>query len=224
MIPVQEKRYAWRFVLMSIAILLIAGAPRAQTGPLLPSVDLRRDVRLDSEVWPADFNGDGITDLVASRTPTPSNPGGLHVVLGRGDGTFGTPIVTNVAGRAIQVAEGEVAVAGIHLYLRSAGEDEIAASVAVEIAGDGPLDKRAIGRGDVNLAVMREVANDHLERAIPGHVPHRRLEGPVAIALQHIHESVGVHPELIPGGVTATTRSSVPLPSRSWRLQRRSTS
>jgi len=29
----------------------------------------------------------------------------LHVVLGRGDGTFGTPIVTNVAGRAIQVGD-----------------------------------------------------------------------------------------------------------------------
>jgi len=29
----------------------------------------------------------------------------LHVVLGRGDGTFGTPIVTNVTGRAIQVGD-----------------------------------------------------------------------------------------------------------------------
>ena len=35
---------------------------------------------------------------------------------------------------------------------------------------------------------MREVADHHLERAIPGIVPHRRLEGPVAIALQYIHE------------------------------------
>ena len=106
MIPVHgKKRYAWRLIFMSIAVVLGAGAPRAQTGPLLPSVDLRRDVRLDSEVWPADFNGDGITDLVASRTPTPSSPGGLHVVLGRGDGTFGAPIVTNVAGRAIEVGD-----------------------------------------------------------------------------------------------------------------------
>jgi VCBS repeat protein/K319-like protein len=100
-----RKRFAWRLILMSITVVLSARLPRAQIGPLLPSVDLRRDVRLDSEVWPADFNGDGITDLVASRTATPNNPAGLHVVLGRGDGTFGTPIVTNVSGRAIQVGD-----------------------------------------------------------------------------------------------------------------------
>src|SRR6185436_14106002 len=99
------KRSTTVFILVSITVVLCGGAPRAQTGSLLPSVDLRRDVRLNSEVWPADFNGDGITDLVASRTPTPSSPGGLHVVLGRGDGTFGAPIVTNVAGRAIQVGD-----------------------------------------------------------------------------------------------------------------------
>ena len=106
MIPVHDKkRYAWLFILMSITVVLSGMAPRAQTGRPLPSVDLRRDVRLDSQVWPADFNGDGITDLVASRTATTSNPGGVHVVLGRGDGTFGTPIVTNVTGRAIEVGD-----------------------------------------------------------------------------------------------------------------------
>jgi regulation of enolase protein 1 (concanavalin A-like superfamily) len=106
MIPVHDKkRYAWRFLLMSITVVLGGGAPRAQTGPLLPSVDLRRDVRLNSEVWPADFNGDGITDLVASRAATTSTPGAMHVVLGRGDGTFGTPIVTSVTGRVIEVGD-----------------------------------------------------------------------------------------------------------------------
>ena len=75
MIPGYDKqRYAWRFILMAITVGLSGGAPRAQTGPLLPSVDLRRDVRLSSEVWPADFNGDGITDIVASRTATASAP------------------------------------------------------------------------------------------------------------------------------------------------------
>src|SRR4051794_39546326 len=106
MLPVYErKRFARRFILISMTVVLGGGSPRAQTGPLLPSVDLRRDVRLNSQVWPADFNGDGITDLVASRTATTTNPGGLHVVLGRGDGTFGTPIVTNAAGRAIEVGD-----------------------------------------------------------------------------------------------------------------------
>src|SRR4030095_3979553 len=100
MTPVHDKkRYAWRLILMSITVGLSGSLPQAQVGPLLPSVDLRRDVRLNSEVWPAEFNGDGITDLVASRAATTSTPGAVHVVLGRGDGTFGTPIVTNITGR-----------------------------------------------------------------------------------------------------------------------------
>src|ERR671919_350510 len=104
MIPVHDKkRYASPFILMSITVVLCGVDPQAQTEPLVPSVDLRRDVRLNSQVWPADFNGDGITDLVASRTATTSSPGGVHVVLGRGDGTFGTAVVTNVTGRVIAV-------------------------------------------------------------------------------------------------------------------------
>src|SRR5262245_25522455 len=106
MTPVHDqKRYVWRVIVMLITVGLSGGTPRAQVGPLLPSVDLRRDVRLNSEVWPGDFNGDGITDLVASRTATTSSPGGLHVVLGRGDGTFETPVITNVTGRVIQVGD-----------------------------------------------------------------------------------------------------------------------
>jgi hypothetical protein len=105
MIPIRgKKRYAC-LLLASITAVLSTANPRAQSAPLLPSVDLRRDVRLDSEVWPADFNGDGLTDLIASRRGTTSTRPALHVVLGRGDGTFGAPLVTLVNGRVIAVAD-----------------------------------------------------------------------------------------------------------------------
>jgi regulation of enolase protein 1 (concanavalin A-like superfamily) len=99
-----NERYA-RLLFASITVVLTAMQPRAQSGPLLPAVDLRRDLRLSNQVWPGNFNGDGVTDLVASRTPSPGVPGVIHVVIGRGDGTFGAPIATSFSGRAIQVAD-----------------------------------------------------------------------------------------------------------------------
>src|SRR5262245_28229147 len=99
-----KKRYAC-LLLASITVGLSGVRAHAQTAPLLPAVDLRRDTRLDSEVWPADFNGDGRTDLIASRTGSASTPPALLVEIGHGDGTFGAPIVTLVAGRAIAVAD-----------------------------------------------------------------------------------------------------------------------
>ena len=145
------KRSTTVFILMSITVVLSGGAPRAQTGPLLPSVDLRRDVRLNSQVWPADFNGDGITDLVASRTATTTSPGGLHVVPGRGDGTFGTPIVTNVTGRAIEVGDFN-------------GDQRVDVVLAAATNGVSILP----GNGDGTFGAARQVDSDFGAFAITG--------------------------------------------------------
>jgi hypothetical protein len=94
-----------RIALALIGMAGLAVSATAQTAQPLPSVDLRR-TDLGWDVWPGDFNGDGITDLVASVTPPiAGQPSQLQVVLGRGNGTFSLPIVTNFTGRAIQVAD-----------------------------------------------------------------------------------------------------------------------
>jgi hypothetical protein len=105
MMSIQGKKRYGCLLLALITVGLSGVRPHAQTAPLLPAVDLRRDTRLDSNVWPADFNGDGVTDLIASRAATASTPAALRVVLGRGDGTFGDAILTNVAGRVIEVGD-----------------------------------------------------------------------------------------------------------------------
>jgi hypothetical protein len=98
-----RKRY-FSFLFATITLGLTAANPGAQTATLLPSVDLRRHITLDSDIWPADFNGDGITDLIASRHPTaPGGTAAMQVVIGRGDGTFGTPIAAAFAGRVLGV-------------------------------------------------------------------------------------------------------------------------
>ncbi|MCU1302954.1 MAG: hypothetical protein JWQ87_3238 [Candidatus Sulfotelmatobacter sp.] len=43
----------------------------------------------------ADFNGDGVPDIVVANSGNSTNPGGIIVLLNRGDGTFGPPILTS---------------------------------------------------------------------------------------------------------------------------------
>jgi hypothetical protein len=59
----------------------------AQSAPPRPNVSITKYPTLVSNIWPADFNRDGRTDIVAGRTV--DNDGQLIVRLGLGNGTFG---------------------------------------------------------------------------------------------------------------------------------------
>jgi FG-GAP-like repeat len=143
-----HKRYVYLAVVALFTVMLSDPAPLAQSAPLLPSVDLRRDLRLHSEVWPGDFNGDGITDLVASQSSA-----GMHVVLGRGDGSFGNPIANPFVGRVIQVADFN-------------GDRR----VDVVVAGDPPANGVAIlpSNGNGTFAAPRQVETEFGSFAITG--------------------------------------------------------
>src|SRR5688572_24693839 len=99
---VQPDRNHYVLSVLALITVVVGGGPLDAQTELLPAVDLRRNLPLSADVWPGDFNGDGVTDLVASTGPSPhATPTGLQVVLGNGDGTFGLPILTNYAGRAM---------------------------------------------------------------------------------------------------------------------------
>jgi len=53
---------------------------------------------LPGQVWPGDFNRDGITDLAGGETQ-------VLVALGNGDGTFKTPLPVNGAEMVRAVAD-----------------------------------------------------------------------------------------------------------------------
>jgi hypothetical protein len=78
----------------------------AQSQVLRPQVRLEQHADLAREVWPADFNGDGITDLVAGTGFVGASD--IVAQLGHGDATFGAPYVIG-AGPFSPVGVGAVA-------------------------------------------------------------------------------------------------------------------
>ena len=75
--------------------------------PLVPTVSISWNPTLAFNVWPADFNRDGRTDLVAGVDA----PGGpfqsvdLVVAIGRGDGTFMPPTSLGLAAYPLTVSD-----------------------------------------------------------------------------------------------------------------------
>src|SRR6187399_811232 len=80
-------------LILSAGGLVTLPALMAQSEPPRPHAVLTKLPSLAFEVWPADFNEDGITDLVAGRVS-----GDIVVRIGLGDGTFASeqPIAAGV--------------------------------------------------------------------------------------------------------------------------------
>ena len=70
------------------------------------TVNVIRNASLWQDVWPADFNGDGITDLAGSEKPTwMGGSGRALVVIGNGSAGFSAPIVTSFVGHVLAAAD-----------------------------------------------------------------------------------------------------------------------
>jgi hypothetical protein len=97
---------------VTLATMVIAPAARhtivAQTSAA-PAVRVLRDSRLHQQVWPADLNRDGITDLISSADtsfgPDGAVGGNLQIAIGKGDGTFNTPVETSFQGNVLGAAD-----------------------------------------------------------------------------------------------------------------------
>jgi regulation of enolase protein 1 (concanavalin A-like superfamily) len=94
-------------ITLFVSIAVIAGDPvgRAQ-GTSPATIKIVRNASLWQDVWPGDFNGDGITDLAGSDRPVwNGGTGRVLVVIGNGAGGFGAPIVTGFTGHVLTTAD-----------------------------------------------------------------------------------------------------------------------
>src|SRR5688572_16437795 len=100
MTTIRLRRFASVWLIALLSITAEIGPPAAAQAPLLPYATLRTVPQLHGEVWPADFNEDGITDL-ASGADDFSDPGiedPIRISLGNGDGTFRAPVMSPTIG------------------------------------------------------------------------------------------------------------------------------
>ena len=93
-------------VMSALAMSVASGRLRAQSSSP-PTVNVTRLTTLNQNVWPGDFNGDGITDLVASDTDTDSfGNATIKILLGNGNGTFSPALVrTEFHGKVLGVGD-----------------------------------------------------------------------------------------------------------------------
>ena len=139
-----------------VALLLITaevGQPATAQVPLLPSASLRVLPQTHGQVWPADFNRDGITDL-ASGADDIVNEGEefVQISLGNGDGTFRAPIVSTTIGMVRAVGDlnrdgfADVVAAHPEGFDRAGGQRR--RNVAGAAPGDGGSRVRRLRPGD----------------------------------------------------------------------------
>jgi hypothetical protein len=106
MIRLCSSRRAFAAALfLTVATLLSPLEPSmAEAQTPLPNFSVTRDPTFFYGAWPADFNRDGRTDLIAGTWaggPGAFNPANLVVAIGRGDGTFRTPRALNIVARPV---------------------------------------------------------------------------------------------------------------------------
>ncbi|MGH9310352.1 MAG: FG-GAP-like repeat-containing protein [Vicinamibacterales bacterium] len=101
------RRFAFLGVIGLLSITIEVSPPLTAQAPLLPFATVRTLPQMFGEVWPGDFNEDGITDLASGGDDIldPNYGAFIRVALGNGDGTFRTPLLTDTDGGVRAVAD-----------------------------------------------------------------------------------------------------------------------
>ena len=121
----------WHLMFLVVATTTLLRAPMAaQIEPERPRVALTQ-MSFSDELWPADFNEDGVTDIVSSRSTT-----GISIRIGLGDGTFTPP--TTIHGSGTPVGVGDLNKDGfIDVLAREPAANNTSVSLLLAGNGDG---------------------------------------------------------------------------------------
>jgi hypothetical protein len=144
--------------LMVHGIVALTSASVYAQVPPRPTVSVRQLRDLQQGVWPADFNRDGRTDLIAGQMNSAGGLGRVVVRLGAGDGTFGPVIATSViSGRPHGTGD----------FNRDSRQDAVIEEGTGNIVilpgnGDGTFGApRTVGhRGDIQFVMSSDLSGD----------------------------------------------------------------
>ena len=182
MMHTRSRRVTHVWLVSVLLITVEVGPPVAAQAPILPYATLRVVPQTTGEVWPGDFNKDGITDLASGGDEGDAFPTNefVQIALGNGDGTFRAPIVSATGG-----------------MVRAVGD----------MNRDGALDVVAVGGRPDGVARQRQrdiAAIPHRDGpvAIPGH----RTGGRLQRRRPPRHRRTAVHRRLVPSGHLPGTR------------------
>jgi regulation of enolase protein 1 (concanavalin A-like superfamily) len=107
MTTIRSRRFAYVWLIALLSITVEVGPPAVAQAPLLPYATLRVVPDTHGQVWPADFNEDGITDLASGADDfidlDSEEP--IRIALGNGDGTFRPPVISQTIGGVRAVAD-----------------------------------------------------------------------------------------------------------------------
>ena len=98
-------RYSTHRLLGVCGIVLMTSVPVGAQTPPRTTVQVHQLPDLRDGVCPADFNGDGRTDLIAGERDPAAAEGRVVVRLGNGNGTFGAAIVSGVRGKPLATGD-----------------------------------------------------------------------------------------------------------------------
>jgi len=101
-VPVMTPGACRKSVLLCLCVSITAGLndQRLHAVGSTPAFRVGANTDMTRAVWPADFNGDGITDLAST-----ASDGVVQASLGRGDGTFFPPIRSAARGRVLATGD-----------------------------------------------------------------------------------------------------------------------
>lgn len=151
--------FGWgmRALVMAVVLAVASAAPAAEPiafAPLTPiALDVGEDLRPQA-VALADVSGDGITDMVAVGNLDDV----IHVLLGRGDGTFADPVDYDIEGSPTAVAIADVA--------SSFGSDaagDVDGKVDIIVADEDGFAEILLGRGDGTFDPPEQDLSDALD-------------------------------------------------------------
>jgi hypothetical protein len=143
----------------SISVLLNKGNGTFNAPKLITGVETLNAA--DNQLTFADFNGDGKLDIAVAANPTPQDTQAVYVLLGNGNGTFGSPITTATGYFQTTLVAGDFNGDGKQDLFVNTSNWGCSGTVGGTLFGSGYLYLKGNGNGTFSVSPQTCTGNDN---------------------------------------------------------------